>query len=95
MSDAFIDNDKVATMITQNRGFKPVILDQGCVMGYAHSTSMASPVVLVAKKDGTTHFCMDYRKLNASPTLPQIDDSLDQLADSCYFSKLDLASGYW
>ena len=40
MSDALIDNDKVATMIIQNRGVEPVILDQGCVMGYAHSTSM-------------------------------------------------------
>ena len=56
---------------------------------------MASPVVLVAKKDGTIHLCMDYRKLNASPTLPQIDDSLDQLAGSCYLFILDLASGYW
>ena len=217
MSDALIDNDKVATMIIQNRGVEPVILDQGCVMGYAHSTSMmklpkdedchlessvktiqgsvrmeqlceslnikgvelhqgeqsklmelvekyselfalsstelgctsliehsintgdhlpikqlprrvphflktkvsqhvqemlkqgvvtpshspwASPVVLVAKKDGTTRFCVDYRKLNAVTKmdvhpLPRIDDSLDQLAGSCYFSTLDLASGYW
>ena len=60
----------------------------------------ASLVVLVAKKDGTTCFCVDYWKLNAITKmdvhpLPQIDDSLDQLADSCYFSTLDLASGYW
>ena len=27
--------------------------------------------------------------------LPRIDDSLDQLAVSSYFSTLDLASGYW
>ena len=27
--------------------------------------------------------------------LPQIDDLLDQLGESKYFSSLDLASGYW
>ena len=74
------------------------MLKQGVVTP-SHSP-WASPVVLVAKKDGTTRFCMDYRKLNAVTKmdvhpLPRIDDSLDQLAGSCYFSTLDLASGYW
>ena len=60
----------------------------------------ASPVVLVAKKDGSTRFCVDYRKLNAitkldSFPLPRVDDSLDLLANTAYFSSLDLASGYW
>ena len=27
--------------------------------------------------------------------LPRIDDLLDQIGESCYFSTLDLASGYW
>ena len=60
----------------------------------------ASPVVLVAKKDGSTQFCIDYRKLNAVTKmdvypLPRIDDTLDLLANNLYFSTLDLASGYW
>ena len=60
----------------------------------------SSPVVMVKKKDGTQHFCVDYRTLNAvtkSDTfpLPRIDDLLDQLGDSRYFSTLDLASGFW
>ena len=70
--------------------------------GVVHpSTSpWASPIVLVRKKDGTTRFCVDYRKLNdvtrkdAYP-LPRIDETLDALAGAQLFTTLDLASGYW
>ena len=60
----------------------------------------ASPVVLVAKQDGSLRFCIDFRALNAVTVadrfpLPRIDDLLDQLGSARIYTTLDLASGYW
>ncbi|CAF1308488.1 unnamed protein product [Rotaria sordida] len=66
-----------------------------------HSTSpWSSPVVLVKKKDGTTRFCVDYRRLNQITTkdafpLPRIDDIYDQLTKATYFTKFDFKAGYF
>ena len=59
-----------------------------------------SPICLVAKKSGDWRFCVDLRALNSvtkldTYPLPRIDDTLDRLSNSRYFSTLDMASGYW
>eukprot|EP00731_Ephydatia_muelleri_P013040 Em0007g350a len=56
--------------------------------------------MLEKEKDGSTHFGVDFWKVNAATRkdaqpLPRIDDTLDVLGSAQRFSTLDLASGYW
>ena len=60
----------------------------------------AAPIVIVRKPDGSIRLCVDYRQLNSVTRkdafpLPRVDDAIDAMTGSCYFSTLDLASGYW
>ena len=64
------------------------------------SSPYSSPVILVGKKDGTSRFVVDYRKLNKNTIvdaypLPRIDDSLEAMGGAKYFSTFDLLSGFW
>ncbi|KAI2652210.1 Retrovirus-related Pol polyprotein [Labeo rohita] len=59
----------------------------------------ASPVVCVRKKDGTLRLCCDYRELNRKSVpdrhpIPRIQDMLDSLIGSSWFSVLDQGKAY-
>ena len=87
----FIHRGKIAKMVKEME-------ETGVIK--PSSSPWASPIVLVPKKDGTTRFCVDYRRLNSVTKkdvypLPRIDDILDTLGGKEVFSSLDLAAGYW
>ena len=74
------------------------MLDKGVIL--PSKSPWASPIVLVTKKDGSTRFCVDYRKVNVvtckdAYPIPRVDDTLDTLSGSTWISTIDLRSGYW
>ncbi len=73
----------------------------GCWYGVIMTSlaPFASSIVLVKKKDGTLQMCIDYRVLNKRTIknkypIPCIDELIDELHGACYFTKIDLRSGY-
>jgi hypothetical protein len=57
-------------------------------------SAWSSPVVLVPKQDGSTRFCVDYRKLNDLTVrdpfpLSRLDDTLHSIGNAQIFSTLD------
>ena len=60
----------------------------------------ASATVLIRKKYGSVRYCIDYRQLNARTIkdafpLPLIEQCMDSLKGTQFYSTLDLSSGSW
>ena len=74
------------------------MLDSGAIC--PSQSACCNAVVLVRKKDGGLHFCIDFWCLNAHMKkdhypLPRIQEVLESLVGAGYFSCLDLKSGFW
>lgn len=73
------------------------LLDKGFIR--PSISPWGASVLLVKKKNGSLHLCIDYRQLNRviiknKYLLPKIDDLFDQLQGVSTFSKIDLKSSY-
>ena len=73
------------------------LLEKGLI--HPSSSPFCFHVLLVQKKDGSYHTCVDYRALNKSTIknhflVPHIEDIFDNLQGSTYFSRLGLKNGY-
>ena len=74
------------------------MLEAGAI--HPSQSPWCNTVVLVWKKDGTLHFCVDFRHLNAhtkknSYPLPRIQEALESMAGSAHFLSMDFKSGFW
>jgi hypothetical protein len=87
---SMMENDEIKCHIQE-------LLQKGNIQ--PNSSPCGSPIVLVQKKDGTRHLCIDYKELDKITVrkrypIPRIEDLLDQLKGGNFFSKIDLKSGY-
>jgi len=65
-----------------------------------NNSEYACRVTLPVKKDGSRRFYGHYRPLNAQTCrdmfpMPLMEDVIDQLGKSTWFTALDLQSGFW
>ena len=75
-----------------------LMLDAGVI--WPSNSPWCNAVVLVRKKDGSLHFCIDFRKLNSltvkdSHPLPCICETLENLVGAAHYLTFDMNSGFW
>ena len=85
-------------MVEEVRNHLRGMLESGAIRS-SHST-WCNAMVLVWKKDGGLHFCINFCHLNAhtkkdSYPLPRIQEALESLVGAGHFSCLDLKSRFW
>ncbi|CAG9137669.1 unnamed protein product [Plutella xylostella] len=73
------------------------LLDKGVIQ--ESESEYSSPILLVKKKNGQDRMCVDFRKLNEITVkdrfpLPRIDDHIDRLGQTKYFTSLDMATEF-
>ena len=74
------------------------MLDGGAIC--PSQSPWCNAVVLVRKKDGSLCFCINFRCLNAktkkdSYPLPWMQETMESMVGTRYFSCMDLKSGFW
>ena len=85
-------------MVEEVRDHLREMLESGAIR--PSQSTWCNAVVLVRKKDGSLHFCIDFYCLNActkkdSYPLPRIQKVLESLVGPGHFSCLDLKSRFW
>ena len=74
------------------------MLEDGVI--HPSDSSWSACPVLVTKPDGSVCWCVDWRRLNDitvkdSYPMPRVDDCIEALEGSQWFSCIDLQHGYW
>ena len=85
-------------MVEEVRNHLREMLESGAIR--PSQSTWCNAIVPVIKKDGSLHFCIDFRCLNAhtkkdSYPFPRIQEALESLVGTGHFSCLDLKSRFW